>query len=471
MIDWFEKRAPIRLKFKALLGVYSLLAAIMAGAACYAASHAVGIDAALVMGIAIGAAVAVAGVTIVASRLICTPYVNTVLRMEALVRGDLDSPVAYTNHRDCVGRMTKAMEHFRGDALAAAECNTQRAMALAMGEGLEQVAGGNLTYRITAELSGPFAKLKDNFNAATTALERAMGSVTSVAHGIHQGAGDIQSASDDMSRRTEQQAASLEQTAAAMDEITTTVRKTAADAVRANAIVSGARSDAEEGGEVVRRAVGAMSDIERSSTEISEIIGVIDGIAFQTNLLALNAGVEAARAGDAGKGFAVVASEVRALAQRSADAAKDVKTRITRSSEQVGIGVGLVHDSGKSLRRIIDRVGELGDVMTAITAAAEHQATGLQQVNTAVADMDQVTQQNAAMVEQSTAASRCLLGEADELKKAVARFTVGETVDVAPGQGAVHRLERRPAVAVAQLRTVSSRGGAAVAAQDDWSEF
>ncbi|RYE95707.1 MAG: methyl-accepting chemotaxis protein, partial [Oxalobacteraceae bacterium] len=312
MLDWFEKRAPIKTKFKILLFIYSGFAGSITATAWYAAIHASGINVPLVLSMAISGTVSIMGVTLLASRLICTPYVNTVLRMEALVRGDLDSPVNYTDYRDCVGRMTKAMESFRENSIAAAECNTQRAMAIAMGEGLEQVAAGNLTYRITAELSGPFAKLKDDFNKALITLNTAVGSVAEIASGVHQGADDIRCASDDLSRRTEQQAASLEETAAAMEEITSTVRKTATDAARANEIVTGARSNAERGGDVVRQAVGAMSDIERSSNEISEIIAVIDGIAFQTNLLALNAGVEAARAGDAGKGFAVVASEVRA---------------------------------------------------------------------------------------------------------------------------------------------------------------
>ncbi|MDG6719286.1 methyl-accepting chemotaxis protein, partial [Staphylococcus aureus] len=186
-----------------------------------------------------------------------------------------------------------------------------------------------------------------------------------------------------------------------MDEITTTVKETAAGASQANRIVGEAREEARESGEIVRRAVQAMGGIERASSEISEIIAVIDGISFQTNLLALNAGVEAARAGDAGKGFAVVASEVRALAQRSADAAKDVKDRIQASTTQVGMGVDLVSETGRSLETICLRIVEISTLVSDIAASAEQQATGLQQVNTAVAHMDGTTQQNAAMVEQA----------------------------------------------------------------------
>ncbi|WP_309643171.1 methyl-accepting chemotaxis protein, partial [Phenylobacterium sp.] len=226
-------------------------------------------------------------------------------------------------------------------------------------------------------------------------------------------------------RRTEQQAASLEETAAALDEITATVRRTAEGATHARKVVETARSDAAEGADVVRRATSAMDEIEGSSKQIGQIIGVIDEIAFQTNLLALNAGVEAARAGEAGKGFAVVASEVRALAQRSAEAAKEIKALITASSDQVGVGVDLVAATGKALESIVTQVAEINGIVAEIAASAQEQATGLQQVNTAVNHMDQVTQQNAAMVEESTAASHALAHEAKELAVLVAQFRTG----------------------------------------------
>ncbi len=217
-----------------------------------------------------------------------------------------------------------------------------------------------------------------------------------------------------------------------------------------------------------------MGGIERASNEISEIISVIDGIAFQTNLLALNAGVEAARAGDAGKGFAVVASEVRALAQRSADAAKDVKTKITASTEQVEAGVQLVSETGAALNRIIGRIGEISALVGEIAKAAESQATGLQQVNTAVGEMDGVTQQNAAMVEEATAAARSLSAEADELGRQVARFRVGSERPAPASTNTVHDLQRHAAEAgrrIARAVPPRGRGSVAVAASDDWSEF
>ncbi|MDR7230749.1 methyl-accepting chemotaxis protein [Caulobacter sp. BE264] len=250
-----------------------------------------------------------------------------------------------------------------------------------VGEGLEALAAGDLTYRLHEAFPPAYQKL---------------------------------------------QAASLEETAAALDEITVTVRKTAEGAGSARRNVEAARQDAEKGGEVVERAVAAMGQIEASSHEIGAIIGVIDEIAFQTNLLALNAGVEAARAGDAGKGFAVVAQGVRALAQRSAEAAKEIKTLISNSTNQVNEGVSLVGETGQALHRIIAGVQDLNRIVAEIAASANEQATGLHQVNTAVNQMDQATQQNAAMVEQSTAASHALSNEARQLGRLVERFRLTE---------------------------------------------
>ena len=250
-----------------------------------------------------------------------------------------------------------------------------------------------------------------------------------MAQGVRSGAEEITQASDDLSRRTEQQAASLEETAAALDQITATVRHTAEGASEARNTVSAAKADAERSGAVVREAVQAMGGIETSSKQIGHIIGVIDEIAFQTNLLALNAGVEAARAGDAGRGFAVVATEVRALAQRSAEAAKEIKALISASGQQVEAGVKLVGETGKALERIVAQVAQLNRLVADIAASAQEQATGLHEVNTAVNQMDQVTQQNAAMVEESTAASHGLSGEAKELARLVGQFNLG---DIAP---------------------------------------
>ena len=469
MLSWFEKRAPIRAKFRFLLWVYSLLGVVAATAGSYAAVHATGISQNLVIGTLVGTALLLAGVTMLASKLVCTPYVNTVLRMEALAAGDLDSPIAYTDNQDCVGRMTKAMAVFRQSMeKVSVVAQEQSLVQNALATGLDRLAEGDLSHRITISFPTEYEPLRRDFNNALDQLSTVLGAVTQSCGGVHTGASEISQASNDLSRRTEQQAASLEETAAAMDQITTTVREAAENAARANKAVVQARQEAEHSGEVVGRAIQAMNGIERASAEISEIISVIDGIAFQTNLLALNAGVEAARAGDAGKGFAVVASEVRALAQRSADAAKDVKGRITASSEQVDAGVALVSETGAALGRIITTIGEVDGLVGEIAASAEQQAAGLQQVNTAVIEMDSVTQQNAAMVEEATAAARSLAAEADALAGHIGRFSLGEAVAPPRAANPVHQLQTRASRAQRAPRSV---GNTAVAVSDDWSAF
>ena len=296
----------------------------------------------------------------------------------------------------------------------------------AIGDGLAKLASGDLTVRLDMQFPPELEVLRASFNATAQNMERSMADIVAVTRGLHAGCGDIRAASDDLSLRTERQAASLEETAAAMDEITSTVRVTADTAGRTEQIVTDAHREAEDSSEVVDRAIQAMAAIERSSAEIGEIISVIDGIAFQTNLLALNAGVEAARAGEAGKGFAVVASEVRALAQRSADAARDVKARITASVEQVDNGVGLVTEAGGALSRITGQMAQISSLVREIATAARQQAGGLGQINTAVSEMDGMTQQNAAMVEQSTAAARSLADEAERLAAAIQQFRLSD---------------------------------------------
>jgi methyl-accepting chemotaxis protein len=352
-----------------------------------------------------------------------------------------------------------------------------------IGEGLEHLAKGDLTYRVTADLTGDFAKLKNDFNLAMTRLQDTVKNVLGSTHQIANGAGEISQASDDLSRRTEQQAASLEETAAALEEITATVKKTAANAKEASHSVADAKKAAEDGGRVVETAVKAMDAIANSSKQITDITGVIDEIAFQTNLLALNAGVEAARAGDAGKGFAVVASEVRSLAQRSSEAAKQIKTLINTSSEQVGNGVKYVGETGQALKRIVDQVLQINALVSEMAGAAEQQSTGIEQVNAAVGQMDQVTQQNAAMVEQSTAASRNLASETKVLTDLVGFFSVGEESHAAaqphtaPRQaaGPLKRPAARPAARPVAKVAAAGGGRSAPAAKtsddDNWTEF
>ncbi|SEN79118.1 methyl-accepting chemotaxis protein [Sphingomonas gellani] len=474
MISWFKKHAPVRRKFDILGVAYVLLTAVPVATTWLAVHGAASTT--VLTGAALAALGAVVVIAFASKKLVCDPYVGTVVRMEGIAAGDLQSVIPFADHRDCVGRMTKAMEVFRANGVAVAAASVaQKQVVEALGTGLGKVAENDLTFRIETTFPEGYEGLRLDYNRAMDAVAHAMAAVKQAATGINNGAADIRQASDDLSQRTEQQAASLEETAAAMDEITSTVRETAAGAVRANTAVREARGEAEHSGDVVRRAVDAMGGIERSSTEISDIISVIDGIAFQTNLLALNAGVEAARAGDAGKGFAVVASEVRALAQRSADAAKDVKTKITASSEQVEAGVALVSETGKALQRIIGRIGEISELVSTIANSAEQQATGLQQVNTAVSEMDGVTQQNAAMVEEATAAARSLAEEADGLAREVARFTLDGHAPAVSDGGTVHQLApRAPARArsIARVARPQSSGNTALAvAQDDWAEF
>lgn len=475
MISWFKKHAPIRTKFKALIAFQATVATLT----LWTIYHAT-VSAPEQMGSIMIAGVSLATlpvlVTWFSGKLISDPYVTTVVRMEALAAGDLDSTILFTDHSDCVGRMTKAMDVFRKNAETIRQSGAEAdALVAELGGGLGQLAAGDLSRRIDIIFAPHYETLRGDFNAAVDAINATLAKVTEVANDINSGAGNIRQASDDLSGRTEQQAAALQETAAGLDEITNTVRHTAAGAAQANSLVSQAQQEAQHSGEIVERAVASMESIKRRSVEISEIISVIDGIAFQTNLLALNAGVEAARAGEAGRGFAVVASEVRALAQRSADAATDVKARITASAEQVDAGVQLVSATGTALQGIIGRVNEISTIVSTIASSADQQAKGLQQVNTAISEMDGVTQQNAAMVEEATAATRGLASEAEALSREVARFRLFDEphTGVAQLDGRQPRSSSpTPSPARKQMKRSAHTVPALVrTAQEDWSMF
>jgi methyl-accepting chemotaxis protein len=347
---------------------------------------------------------------------------------------------------------------------------TDRIQAISViGDALRRLAEGDLYFQIETPLSPAVEKLRTDFNQATSMLKQTISQVGDTALEIQKSASEIQSSADELSRRTEQQAASLEETSASLDEVTATVRTTAAGAKQAFAVVSGTKVAAQQSGEIVSRAVDAMHNIENSSGQIGQIIGVIDEIAFQTNLLALNAGVEAARAGDAGRGFAVVASEVRGLAQRSAEAAKEIKSLILASRGQVEAGVDLVGQTGKALLGIVERVAEVNGIMNDITTSTQEQSTALAEVNTAINQMDQMTQKNAAMVEESTAATHSLAEQIDELFRLMAGFRVAAGTHMS--KQSIPRNQMRPAASsrpVTAMKVVG-RGGAARKPQADAS--
>lgn len=438
---------------------------------------------------------------------IALPVLNLSQAMGALAGGDVSADVPCMGRKDEFGGMAAAVQKFKEAALkkikrdadeqeaikawrkededrAAREAEEARQDQIAMNgiaAGLGKLAEGDLVYRIETVFAPKAEKVRQDFNSAVDRLQETMQSILANIQAIHTGSNEIASAADDLSRRTEQQAASLEETAATLDQITATVKNTAQGATHAQEVVSSAKSDADASGEVVRQAIAAMGGIETSSRQIGQIIGVIDEIAFQTNLLALNAGVEAARAGDAGRGFAVVASEVRALAQRSAEAAKEIKGLISASTAQVTQGVELVGATGKALGRIVAQVAEIDLVVSKIAHSAQEQASALHQVNTALNQMDQVTQQNAAMVEQTTAAAHSLDQQSEELARLIGRFQLGNEA-----MGAASRAERKasrqaPAARFTPRKTGgAARGGALRKAEpalaqaspeESWEEF
>jgi len=469
------------------------------------------LEMALFLGAALAGALAILLIWLLA-RSIVNPITGMTVAMTRLAEGDHGVDVPAVNRADEVGRMAKAVLVFKDAAIEKlrltdetetmrrrVEAEQQSAQAqkqqeadeisfvvVQLAQGLSALANGNVAYRLTEPFVERLDGLRVNFNESLSKLQAALKTVGANAQAINAGAAEIRASADDLAKRTEQQAASVEETAAALEQVTRTVNDSARRAEDVGQLVATTRTGAERSGEVVRNAVAAMTEIEKSSGEIGSIIGVIEDIAFQTNLLALNAGVEAARAGEAGKGFAVVAQEVRALAERSAKAAKEIKVLISASSAQVGSGVSLVGETGRELEQIVKAVQEISENVTAIVTAAREQSTGLSEINTAVTAMDQGTQQNAAMVEEQTAASHTLASEADALMDLLRQFKLEDgpaTGSRAPAGSAMSAGARptqaagKPPVA-SPARALASKlgkafggGSASAAVKQEWSEF
>ncbi|AUQ49076.1 putative methyl-accepting chemotaxis protein [Phaeobacter inhibens] len=378
-----------------------------------------------------GAFVVMLGLSVVALRSIMSrPLGDVATAINRLADGDYDHDTEHQTRGDEIGLIARHIEALKAQLSAArtvekqrhADQAAQKLVVERLNVGLQTLSEGDLSQTIDEEFSADYESLRQNFNKTVDKMVGIIDAVIENSSRIRASAEEISQSSGDLSQRTESQAATLEETAAAMEQLTVSVKSAADGAREVEGIVSEAKETAVNSGEVVTRAVDAMSKIEKSSEQISQIISVIDDISFQTNLLALNAGVEAARAGEAGRGFAVVASEVRALAQRSSDAAQEIKALISESTSHVGEGVDLVGRAGEELKQIIDRVATISGHVSGIATGAQEQSTTLGEINTGVTQLDQVTQHNAAMVEESTAASQILRNDANELARQVSVF-------------------------------------------------
>jgi len=417
------------------------------------------------------AIVLVAGMMLLVSRRVTGPLRQIQQAMLKVAAGDFSVVLPGLERKDEIGDVANAVERFKVladekarteagvamqrqkveadrqaqltqvEAAAQAKVAEERAKAAeeqtqpvkALGVGLRKLSDGDLTFRLVEEFPAAYQELKEDFNGTVSRLQETISSLVESTREVSSASAEISSSTTDLSQRTEEQAASLEETSASMEEISATVKKNAENAQQANSSASGTRDVADRGGQVVAKAVEAMAKIEDSSRKISDIIGVIDEIARQTNLLALNAAVEAARAGEAGRGFAVVASEVRSLAQRSSQAAKDIKDLITNSNGQVKDGVDLVNRAGTALTDIVDSIKKVAEIVADIANASAEQASGIEQVNKALTQMDEVTQQNSALVEENAATAKTLEHQAKAMDERVAFFKLDAVANNDPG--------------------------------------
>ena len=448
-----------------------------------------------IIGAAVAGVLVALGLMAMMMQTIARPIARMADAVGRLVEGDLHVEIAGLRRHDELGSLARALDSFKSlfaadQARTAAELERARETQVtidAIGEGLSELAKGNLTHHVPENGNGPLGQLHVNFNEAVNQLAQVMADIVQGCEAIRRGTDEIAAASGDLSRRTEQQASAIAETSRTMNEFTGTVRVTADNARQTSTRLANTRQTAESVDTTAHQAIEAMRAIEGSSREMAEIIGVIDGIAFQTNLLALNAGVEAARAGDAGKGFAVVANEVRALAQRSADAAKDIKALITTSTEQVSGGVALVASSGDALRRIVGEVAAISDLVDEIAEAAQRQSSGVEEISSMVTSMDEFTQQNAAMVEESSASTHNLSDETARLMDQLGRFRLersGSSTSGGYSAPAAHAVAHRapahndfeddvalPTFGKRSAPVPQVSGNNALKLEDDWSEF
>ena len=485
-------------RLRSLLGIADVALNVARDRA--AAQHAIALTDFIVQaGLLVGSLVLIVGAILLVSLRVANPLHRLSEAMRKLAGGDFQVVLPGLERKDEIGAMANAVEQFKVLMIEKARRETeeavQRQQAQAeiqsktaaeqrrhaevqaqaaeeqarivrlLAEGLVKMSEGDLAHRLSEGVTESYRQIKDDFNTMAVRLQETIGSITAATREITHASAELSESTTDLSQRTEQQAASLEQTSASMEQISATVRKNADNAQQASQSANETRTVADRGGQVVAKAVDAMARIEESSRKISDIIGVIDEIARQTNLLALNAAVEAARAGEAGRGFAVVASEVRSLAQRSSQAAKDIKDLITNSNSQVKDGVDLVNRAGAALREIVDSIEHVVRIVSDIANASIEQATGLEQVNKSLAKMDEVTQQNSALVEENAATAKTLEHQTRVMDEQIAFFKIAEGGNAQRIAQAAAVNAQRPAGAASSQRAVAPKQPAAAPRQ------
>ncbi|MFL9841185.1 methyl-accepting chemotaxis protein [Sphingomonas sp. ST-64] len=463
MMHWFEAEAPIRKKMAVAFGILvglialSALIALVRGDWIAAATNSV-------------VAVLAGGLSLRFRTAICDPYVNTVVRMEALAAGDLDSPIAYTEYQDCVGRMTRAMFTFRDTARAQIESAAeQAAVVTTLRSSLDSLTRGDFTADIDADFPPAYAELKTNFNAALASLRTLVGSVLESTSTISTGSTEIAQASEDLARRTEANAASLEQTSAAVSQIEGRLKTSAEAAERTVSRADGAIQSVATGRVTTGEAVQAMTRVSDSAKGIDSVIEGLDKIAFQTRVLAMNAAVEAGRAGEAGRGFAVVADLVSALAMRAEEEAGRARDQLTATQSDIGAAVEMVQKVDTAFADISGDVSEVHVLLAEMASANEAQANAITEISSAIGAMDQATQQNAAMVEQTSAAARSLTNEVGTLSAQASNFKVGQA-----SSSKSPATPRRSATQSTVRHFAATRHGSqreTVVQMDEWAQF